>query len=265
MLSLAIVLGVLFVIERLYPGRTQPEVRGWWFRAVALNLAIIPVYFAVEYVDPWFRQHRISTLLDALPAPVSGLIGFVVFQFFHYWWHRARHQSDFLWRWVHQVHHSPQRLEVLTASYTHPFDAIAYLFMMALVTLGLLGLILGGAQWAAFFDGVYTYFIHSNIRTPYWIGYFVQRPEMHRIHHQHNLHRYNYALPIWDMLFGTHRNPLPGEKVDCGFDPEKEASLGLMLMGRDVHLMPELAGNAGSNAGNLPPPPQGGASTPGHS
>jgi sterol desaturase/sphingolipid hydroxylase (fatty acid hydroxylase superfamily) len=244
MLALAIVMGVLFLIERLFPGRSQPEVRGWWLRAISLNLAIIPIFFATEYIDPWFRLHKISNFLGGLPAPVSGLIGFVVFQFFHYWWHRARHTSDFLWRWVHQVHHSPQRLEVLTASYTHPLDAIAYLFLISLVTLGILGLNLAGAEWAVFFDGAYTYFIHSNIRTPYWIGYFVQRPEMHRVHHQYNVHRYNYALPIWDMLFGTHRNPASGDMIDCGFDPEKEAHLGLMLIGRDVHTLPELTGKA---------------------
>ena len=49
---------------------------------------------------------------------------------------------------------------------------------------------------------------HWNVSTPAWLGYLIQRPESHCVHHQHGLHRYNYAdLPVWDMLFGTFRNP----------------------------------------------------------
>ena len=29
-------------------------------------------------------------------------------------------QSDFLWRWVHQLHHSPSRIETITAFYGNP-------------------------------------------------------------------------------------------------------------------------------------------------
>lgn len=235
MLFLTVVMISLFVIERLTPGNVQPEVRGWWGRAVFLNAIVIPVFMLTHQMEPWLAEHRLGNALSELPPFLAGIVGFVVFQFFHYWWHRARHGSDFLWRWVHQVHHSPRRLEVLTAGYAHPLDGISYVLMMPLVTVLLLGLPLEGAQWAAVIDSTYTYFIHSNLRSPYWIGYFIQRPEMHRIHHQHGVHRYNYALPIWDMLFGTHRNPRGEEAVHCGFDAEKEVKLGEMLLGRDVH------------------------------
>lgn len=33
-------------------------------------------------------------------------------------------------------------------------------------------------------------------------------PEIHCVHHQEGLHSYNFSgLPVWDMLFGTFRNP----------------------------------------------------------
>ncbi len=166
-------------------------------------------------------------------------MGFVVFQFFHYWWHRARHGSSFLWRWVHQVHHSARRLEVLTTSYTHPLDGLSYIAMLSLTSFGLLGLPLEAAQWAILLDTLYNYYIHSNLSAPYWVGHFIQRPEMHRVHHQYGLHRYNYALPIWDMLFGTHFNPKPHEEARaCGFDEAKSARLADMLVGTDVHASP---------------------------
>jgi sterol desaturase/sphingolipid hydroxylase (fatty acid hydroxylase superfamily) len=51
-------------------------------------------------------------------------------------------------------------------------------------------------------------FQHANLRTPRWLGYIIQRPESHGIHHERGLHAFNYAdLPLWDMVFGTFRNP----------------------------------------------------------
>jgi sterol desaturase/sphingolipid hydroxylase (fatty acid hydroxylase superfamily) len=49
------------------------------------------------------------------------------------------------------------------------------------------------------------------------------------------VHSYNYAdLPIWDMLFGTFRNPRRFE-ARCGFGPEREHELVRMLAGVDVN------------------------------
>lgn len=236
---LALTFVTLFVVERLLPARVQPETRGWWRRALVLNGIVVVFFFAAETWDPWLHQHRLSDALGELPAPLGGLIGFVAFQFAHYWWHRARHGSDFLWRWVHQVHHSARRLEVLTASYTHPLDGLAYIALLSGVSVGLLGLSLEAAQWAILLDTFYNYFIHSNLRAPYWLGYIIQRPEMHRVHHQYGVHAYNYALPVWDMLFGTHFNPRPDEEAQwCGFDAEKSDRVGEMLLGTDVHSVP---------------------------
>src|SRR5260370_10151383 len=53
---------------------------------------------------------------------------------------------------------------------------------------------------------------HWNVKTPHWLGYIFQRPESHCIHHQEGVHAFNYSdLPMWDMLFGTYRNPLEWE------------------------------------------------------
>ncbi len=51
-------------------------------------------------------------------------------------------------------------------------------------------------------------FQHTNVRTPQWLGYFVQRPESHSHHHERGVHARNYSdLPVFDMLFGTFHNP----------------------------------------------------------
>ena len=59
-------------------------------------------------------------------------------------------------------------------------------------------------------------------------------PESHLVHHQYGSHRHNYAdLPIFDMLFGTFRNPERWE-ARCGLGLEQEHRLVEMLAGKDV-------------------------------
>ncbi len=79
------------------------------------------------------------------------------------------------------------------------------------------------------------FFYHTNIKTPRWGGLFFQRPEMHRIHHQHGRHKNNYGdITWWDMLFGTYENPKEWVH-NCGFDDAKEQRLADMLAYKDVH------------------------------
>jgi sterol desaturase/sphingolipid hydroxylase (fatty acid hydroxylase superfamily) len=78
-------------------------------------------------------------------------------------------------------------------------------------------------------------FQHANIKTPQWLGYFIQRPEMHNVHHARGIHRYNYAdLPLWDIVFGTFLNPKTVTDLPTGFYTGASARIGAMLIGRDV-------------------------------
>jgi sterol desaturase/sphingolipid hydroxylase (fatty acid hydroxylase superfamily) len=55
------------------------------------------------------------------------------------------------------------------------------------------------------------------------------------VHHQEGVHSFNYSdLPLWDMLFGTFRNPRTFD-ARCGFGIEGESRLGEMLLGVDVN------------------------------
>ncbi|MES2607002.1 MAG: sterol desaturase family protein, partial [Pseudomonadota bacterium] len=84
--------------------------------------------------------------------------------------------------------------------------------------------------YATFFLGI---FQHANIRTPRWLGYFIQRPESHSRHHGHGLHRDNYAdLPVFDLIFGTFNNP--ERHRDNGFYHGASLRVGEMLLWKDV-------------------------------
>jgi sterol desaturase/sphingolipid hydroxylase (fatty acid hydroxylase superfamily) len=63
----------------------------------------------------------------------------------------------------------------------------------------------------------------------------IQRPEAHCLHHQRDVHAWNYGdLPVWDMLFGTWRNPMAFD-AEVGFDTEASRRFGAMLAFVDVN------------------------------
>src|SRR4029450_2881346 len=67
---------------------------------------------------------------------------------------------------------------------------------------------------------------HANIRfrLPGWLHRFVVTPEFHRIHHadDRRLGNSNFSVvfPVWDMLFGTHSDPLHVTVCDTGIEDD---------------------------------------------
>lgn len=230
-LSLAL---LMMVAERLKPGRVWPTVANWWTRAIALNLAQIGMVFLAGHTwDGWMVRNR-PWSADRLGLMAGAFLGYIAITFIYYWWHRWRHEVGVLWRWFHQVHHSPQRIEIITSFYKHPAELLVNGLLSSGIAYWLVGLNTEAATLAVTITGVAELFYHWNIRTPYWIGYLVQRPESHLIHHQAGLHAYNYSdLPAWDMLFGTFRNPREWHER-CGFG-DSESRLAEMLAGKDVN------------------------------
>jgi len=165
----------------------------------------------------------------------GALFGLLVYQLAHYWYHRTAHAYDWLWRLTHQMHHSAEQLDSFSAHYLHPLDVFAFTTMGSLVYFPLLGLPLEAGLWAAAFNGFSAMFQHANINTPHWLGYFIQRPESHGIHHERGSHNYNFAdLPLMDMIFGTLRNPEKGAFREAGFYNGGSRRIGEMLLFRDV-------------------------------
>jgi sterol desaturase/sphingolipid hydroxylase (fatty acid hydroxylase superfamily) len=235
---------VMLLVERAAPGRRWPAVTGWWRRAIALNLVqVASSYLAGVAYDGWLLRHR-PWSADSLGVFGGAAAGYLAITLVYYAWHRARHDVDFLWRWFHQVHHSPQRIEVITSFYKHPLEIAVNGVLSSAILYLLVGVGAEAAALAIALTGVAELFYHWNVRTPYWLGFVIQRPESHCVHHQEGLHRYNFSdLPIWDMLGGTFKNPRRWE-ASCGFGPEAEHELGAMLLGRDLSARLEGRGRA---------------------
>jgi sterol desaturase/sphingolipid hydroxylase (fatty acid hydroxylase superfamily) len=232
---IAVATGFFFVLERVSPGRQLPEASGWYARAAFLNACQVGI--VLETGIAWHRWMQSSSLLDigSMPALAQGFLGWFIGTFVFYWWHRVRHDSDFLWRVFHQVHHSPARIELVTSFYKHPVEMLADSMLSSALMFVVLGASPQGGAWLNVFAVLGEYFYHSNLRTPRWFGYFIQRPEHHSIHHQLDLHSFNYGdITWWDRLFGTFRE---AEEFapQCGFPNGHEKQLGDMLLFRDSY------------------------------
>ena len=227
----------LAVWERITPGRALPQVRGWNARAL---LAFV-LFLAVSIYLPLLLADWIAPLhlfdLSAWPTVGAAALGVLVYEFGAYAYHRSLHSFTPLWRAVYQMHHSAERLDVPGAFWFGPLDMIGWSLLPALA-LTLLGLAPTAATAAALFITFLGIFQHANLRTPRWLGYFIQRPESHSVHHQRGVHRHNYAdLPLIDMLFGTFRNPREHAR-DTGFWHGASARLIDLLLARDISRAP---------------------------
>ncbi len=226
---------VFFAAERLRPGRPLPEEPGWLARATALNACQFALTLATFSL--WTRWADAGALLHLreLHAPAAeGFIGWFVGSFFFYWWHRLRHASGF-WRVFHQIHHSPKRIEILTSFYKHPVEILCDSLFAALILFGLLGVSTNGLIWFNFFAAAGEYFYHANLRAPDWSRHFIQTPQLHSVHHQLDLHTYNFSdLPLWDRIFGTYRDATDFAPA-CGFPHDNERKIFSMLFFRDVY------------------------------
>ena len=221
------------VLERLVPAQPLPKVRGWVLKGTLFFLFTGVVNSVVPAIVAAVVGDHAPIKLGSWGTVASGLAGFLAADFVGYWLHRLMHRVPWLWRWTHQMHHSAERMDVAGLSYSHPLDTLVTFFLTGLAT-GLLGLSPTAGALAGLLGFYFALFQHSNVKTPRWIGYLMQRPEAHGLHHERGVHAYNYgSFPLWDIAFGTFRNPA-AFPATYGFWNGASAKLGRMLIGRDV-------------------------------
>ncbi|MEP7157367.1 MAG: sterol desaturase family protein [Betaproteobacteria bacterium] len=233
-LPLLLTLGACLVAwEHFFPAHPLNARPEWYIRALLVNAAQLLVFVFVDHVWSAFDAPSLNLLHHASPL-TGALVAYFLFTFFIYWWHRARHGSPLLWRVFHQFHHSPQRIQTLTAYYIHPLDMIVGLSISNTIMFPALGLNVESAAWYTLITGLAGFFIHANIRVPRVIGYVFQTPEMHRLHHKRGHHAHNYSdIVCWDMLFGTYLNPREDIET-CGFSEAAEQQVFPLLLGHEI-------------------------------
>ncbi len=150
-------------------------------------------------------------------ALVSFVLYLVVFDFVHYWIHRAQHQSNAWWS-LHSLHHSQRQMTMWSDNRNHLLDDIVTSLILSAVAV-LIGV--GPGQFVALvaISQLSENFQHANVRI--WFGRIGERlwvsPRFHRRHHSIGIGHesevqgrtvlggcnFGVLLPWWDMLFGT--------------------------------------------------------------
>jgi len=228
---------ICLALERLFPARPLPVVKGWLLRG-ALSFVLTGVINALLPMAVVSALGGRSLLhLGGLGTVAGAVVAFVVTDFLAYAVHRSMHSVHFIWRFTHQAHHSAERLDIAGAAYFHPLD-ITITVLLTTLTAAALGVSPDAAALGGFIGFLYAMFQHLNVRTPRWLGYLIQRPEAHSVHHARGVHAYNYGnFPLSDLLFGTFRNPAEF-MPEAGFWDGASARVTDMLLGRDVSQPP---------------------------
>jgi len=226
----------LLVIESLWPARRFQTRRAWRWTGIGffVVLGVISTVVPLLIDTAWAADHR---WLNGRPLGVAGgmLVCYLVLSGVSYAYHWTVHTVPFLWRLTHQLHHSPQRVDIAGSVVFHPIEMLIQTSLQLGVTVLALGLDPLAAALTGYVAAFYGMFQHWNVRTPAWLGYLIQRPEAHCEHHRLGVHANNYGdLPLWDLLFGTFRNPR--EFIGrCGFESPRDRQMGAMLALRDVN------------------------------
>ena len=106
LLIFAIAAGCILA-ERLWPAMELPRIRAWWPRVLLINAIQLGITLLAGLTWNRWLAHASFFHLGRLLGPwSSALIVYVFSTFVYYWWHRYRHESQFLWRTLHQIHHS---------------------------------------------------------------------------------------------------------------------------------------------------------------
>jgi sterol desaturase/sphingolipid hydroxylase (fatty acid hydroxylase superfamily) len=235
-ISLAVfgIYAILIVWEAIAPAKRLPNAPMWRTR----GLIAFGVYFLLSSYLPLFWGEYFSSLqlidLTALGTWGGALAGLLVYEFGAYVYHRSVHSSTLLWRGLHQMHHSAERVDSYGAFWFSPLDAVGWTALSSLCLTLIVGITPAATVITMLTVTLLAVFQHCNIRTPQWLGYIVQRPESHSHHHARGVHANNYSdLPLFDLIFGTFVNP-PDFAEANGFYDGASQRIGDMLLFRDV-------------------------------
>lgn len=146
-----------------------------------------------------------------LPPSAEWVAGFVAFDLWMYFWHRANHGVSWLWRF-HRVHHSDPALDTTSAYRFHMGEMFLSTCLRFLV-IPLLGIPLKNLVFYELILQPVILFHHSNIALPDLLDRMMRvavvSPNMHRVHHSdipaETNSNYASIFSFWDRIWGTYR------------------------------------------------------------
>ncbi len=222
-------LGVFFVLEHLFPLRTQR--RPLLPRLVVNALLSLGTYSAAALVMrpvtlkamQWGLSSKFGILQwVALPPVLAFITGFLLLDLSFYYWHRLNHTAPLLWRF-HNVHHSDPDMDASTGFRFH-FAEILISTLFRVVQVLVIGADLSTFLIFELVFQIATYFHHSNLKLPAAVdrllNVLVVTPRMHTIHHsqvrQETNSNYSVIFSLWDRVHRSFRNAIPTNAISIG-------------------------------------------------
>lgn len=147
--------------------------------------------------------------------------------FGEYVFHRAQHRFPLLWS-MHSFHHSDSALNVSSAGRHYWVERslkMMSIYILVAIIFKTNPMLVAMHVLISF----YNYFLHMNIRSGFgrW-SVLINSPQYHRIHHsalpEHRDCNFAALFPIFDVVFGTYRQPQENEYPSTGIDGGEQPS-----------------------------------------
>ena len=180
---------------------------------------------------------------------------YIVWEFSHFIFHWTCHNVRLLWC-IHAPHHAPTHMN-LSVIFTALFLHGTYATFVRTAICSILGVPMPLLLFVMAIDGCWGALIHCSEEL--WpkgamrgvLGRVILNPMHHRIHHASNPEyidkNYCNTLPIWDAVFGTLQQEVPGVKPVYGLNREVKPNSfidmyfgEIYLLSRDVRAAPTL-------------------------
>lgn len=153
--------------------------------------------------------------------PDSGwgvwLLAMVAYDFSYYWFHRISHEVNLFWA-AHVVHHSSEDYNLGTALRQSGSGLFGFIFYLPWLVVGIPADIFFAA---GALNLVYQFWVHTeHVKRIGPLEWVLITPSNHRVHHAQNDiyidRNYGGILCIWDRMFGSFQDELPGEPCIFG-------------------------------------------------
>jgi len=228
-MAFGVVVGALFVVERLRPLRSRKDpapTRVGRNLTIGLLAAATTAASEIPIIAPVQRlaeRRRLGLLRQCpLPRALRVVLGFLLLDYTLYIWHWLNHRTPALWRF-HAVHHIDLDLDSSTGIRFHFGElALAAGFRAAqIVLLGVDDETLRAWQQCLLLSVI---FHHSNFELPIEVERRLQSvivtPRMHGIHHSTRVEETNTnfssLLSWWDRLHRSPRVDVPQPAITIG-------------------------------------------------
>ncbi|MGB5820538.1 MAG: sterol desaturase family protein, partial [Saonia sp.] len=101
--------GGLMLWEAVLPARALPRISYWKLKGI---LSFVLFFYLSSYLpmiwDGSLAAYQVFDL-TSLGTVWGATVGVFLYEFGEYVWHRTMHNSNVLWKGMHQMHHSAER------------------------------------------------------------------------------------------------------------------------------------------------------------